>query len=151
MVFTFNDEGVLPKGIYEVTLGEFKKEFVYNERREAIFKGFCTLLDDLRAINCKTVYVDGSFVTDKEQPRDVDVCWDDNDDINWELLDSDYPIFFDMNPPREAQQLRYHADVFPANTYEGGSGLLFREFFQQNKETGNAKGIIKINIGHDKE
>ena len=149
MVIKFNDDDALIDGIHEMSLEDFKEKFVFNSRRGQIFKGFLILIDDLRAINCQTVYVDGSFVTLKEIPGDIDVCWDDGDDINWELLDSDYPIFFDLDPPREAQQLRYHADVFPANIYEGGSGKLFKDFFQQHKDTGNPKGIIKINIRYD--
>jgi len=151
MVLEFNNDGALPEGIHEMGLEDFKKQFVYNNRREQIFKGFLKLIKDLRAINCKTVFVDGSFVTLKELPGDIDVCWDDDDEINLDLLDSDYQIFFDMDPPRDAQQSRYHADVFPANTYEGGSGMMFKDFFQQHKDTGNAKGIIKIDIRYDKE
>lgn len=147
MNITFNAEGTLPEGVYEMSMEEFMRQFVYNEKRQIIFKGFLTLISDLKAIKCKAVYVDGSFVTIKEQPGDVDVCWEDDEDIDWDLLDSHYPIFLDMDPPRKAQQLRYCADVFPANIFEGGSGLLFKKFFQQNKETGNPKGIIKINIG----
>jgi len=146
MVLGFNNEGALPEGVHELSLEDFKLMFVYNNRRTQIFEGFLVLLKDLRAINCRVVYVDGSFVTSKEQPGDIDVCWEDDEEINWDLLDSNYPIFFDMNPPREAQQRRYHADVFPGSFYVGRSGILFKDFFQQHKETGNKKGIIKINI-----
>ncbi|PWK68268.1 hypothetical protein LX99_04792 [Mucilaginibacter oryzae] len=146
MVPVFNNEGVLPEGVHEASFEEFKERFVYNSRRSEIYAAFLILVNDLRAINCWVVYIDGSYVTDKELPGDIDVCWDDDDEIDWELLDTHYPIFFDLNPPRKAQQLRYRADVFPANIYEGNSGLLFKDFFQQNKETGNTKGIVKINI-----
>lgn len=146
MVPDFNDEGVLPEGEYDMSIGEFKAKFVYNNVRAAIFVGLLALIEDLRAIRCTTIYVDGSFVTDKDEPGDVDVCWEDTDDIDWDLLDAEYQILFDMEPPRDWQQYKYSADVFPANLPEGGSGKLFKDFFKTNKETDNPKGIIKINI-----
>ena len=38
--------------------------------------GLRLALDELKAAGCRTVYVDGSFVTDKEQPGDFDACWE---------------------------------------------------------------------------
>jgi len=146
MVPVFNNEGVLPEGVYEMSFTEFEERFVFNTRRKEIYAAFLILVKDLKAINCRAVYVDGSYVTAKELPKDIDVCWEDDEEIDWKLLDTKYPIFFDLDPPRKAQQLRYRADVFPANIYEGNSGKLFKDFFQQNKETGNLKGITKINI-----
>jgi predicted nucleotidyltransferase len=146
MVLVFNNEGVLPEGVHKMSLPGFKEKFVYNSRREEIYEAFLILIADLKAINCRAVYIDGSYVTSKELPGDIDVCWEDDDGIDWDLLDTQYPIFFDLNPPRKAQQLRYRADVFPANIYESNSGMMFKDFFQQNKETGNIKGIVKINI-----
>lgn len=94
MNITFNAEGTLPEGVYEMSMEEFMRQFVYNEKRQIIFKGFLTLISDLKAIKCKAVYVDGSFVTIKEQPGDVDVCWEDDEDIDWDLLDALIIRFF---------------------------------------------------------
>jgi hypothetical protein len=33
-------------------------------------------LNDLRDAGCKRVYLNGSFVTSKDEPGDFDACWD---------------------------------------------------------------------------
>jgi hypothetical protein len=146
MVLEFNEEGVLPEGEHKMSLEEFKDRFVFNQKRAVIFSGLKLLIKDLKSIGCKTIYVDGSYVTNKEEPNDVDVCWDDEGEIDWDLLISDFPILGDLEPPRLSQQRKYCADIFPANILHGSSGKLFKDFFKTNKETGNPKGIIKIAI-----
>jgi hypothetical protein len=151
MVPVFNKDGALPPGEHEVSLAEFEDAFVYNDRRREIFTGFLKLINDLRSINCRLVYVDGSYVTDKEEPGDIDVCWHEDEFIDWDRVGRELQILLDLDYPRDWQQLVYNADVFPANVLENDSKKLFKDFFQQHKETGNPKGIIKIKIGYDQE
>jgi len=151
MVPTFNKEGALPLGEHEISLAEFEQVFVYNERRREIFNKFLKLIDDLRTINCSLIYVDGSYVTDKEEPGDIDVCWHEDEFIDWDRLKKELLILLDLEYPRHWQQLVYSADVFPANVYDSNAKKLFKDFFQQHKETGNPKGIIKIKIGYDQK
>lgn len=146
MVPAFNNEGELPGGEHVCSMEEFKERFVYNGIREIIFGGLLKLTKDLIAIQCTMIYIGGSFVTDKNEPNDIDVCWEDNDGIDWGLLDSDFQIFFDLDPPRSWQHNEYFADVFPANIMEGSSGKLFKDFFKSNTETDNPKGVIKMRI-----
>lgn len=56
------------------------------------------------------------------------------------------PILFDLDYPRTRQKLIYKADIFPANLIETSSKKYFVDFFQEDKNTGLPKGIIKINI-----
>jgi len=42
---------------------------------------------------------------------------------------------------------KYRGDIFPAELPEGGSGKLFVDFFQTDKNTGEKKGIVAIKIG----
>ena len=46
------------------------------------------------------MYIDGSFVTVKLEPRDYDACWD-IDGVNVEALDS---VFLDFSKGRRAQK-----------------------------------------------
>ncbi|WP_439695773.1 DUF6932 family protein [Mucilaginibacter sp. AW1-7] len=146
MIPAFTNEGILPAGEHDTTLDDFRSRFVYNSVRAKIYAGFLVLINDLRDINCQVIYVDGSFVTDKEEPGDVDVCWSENANVDWDYIDSHHPIILDMDYPRNRQQHRYCADVFPAELTEGSSGYLFKDFFQFDKATNKPKGIIKINI-----
>jgi len=104
------------------------------------------LIDDLKTIGCPAVFIDGSFVTDKILPNDVDVCWDDRG-VDYDDVELKLPILSDLAPPRKRQQLLYNADVFPAFIDESGSKKRFIDFFQQTKDDENVKkGIIKIEI-----
>ncbi len=54
------------------------------------------------------------------------------------------PVFFDMADGRAAQKARFGDELFP-NVVEAGSGLVFAEFFQNERDTGR-KGIVVIVI-----
>jgi len=99
-------------------------------------------LDLLRAAGCKHVYVDGSFVTSKERPNDIDVCWD----VHGVDVRNLEPVFLDFSNQRAAQKARFMSEFFPADLPEGVSGRTFLEFFQIEKNTGNAKGIILLDL-----
>jgi len=73
-------------------------------------------------------------------PNDIDVCWDIYG-VNADALDA---VFFDFDNGRAAQKARFGAEFFPAQVPEGLTGKTFLEFFQVDKNTGQAKGIIEL-------
>ncbi|MEJ0070734.1 MAG: hypothetical protein WDO24_20650 [Pseudomonadota bacterium] len=94
----------------------------------------------LKQAGCKTLYVDGSFVTDKKVPKDWDGCFDASG-VDWLLMD---PIV--ANPSNQpAIQAKYRANLFRADSVEASIGLTFRQFFQQDRQ-GNPKGIIALDL-----
>ena len=72
------------------------------------------------------------------EPGDFDACWD-ADGVDLEKLD---PIFFDFADGRAAQKARFGGELFP-NVVESGSGLVFADFFQNERDTGR-KGIVML-------
>jgi hypothetical protein len=145
MLPPFTKEGYLPPGIYEIDLDELQERFAYTIWRKELFKNLVRLINDLKSINCKAIYVDGSFVTNKRIPGDMDICWD-NTNLDYDEVEAIMPILFDFTDMRRNQQLIYKADIFPAFEFEGSSGVYFIDFFQKDKATNNPKGIIKIII-----
>jgi hypothetical protein len=133
--------GVLPPGIHMATWDEIVARFGDSTHREELLGGLRAALEDLRAAGCELVYLDGSFVTDKEVPNDFDLCWE-MAGVNVALLK---PVLRDVSPPRAAQQARYRGDILP-NVTERSSGAPFVDFFQRDKVTGGTKGIIAINL-----
>lgn len=145
--------GLIVPGEHKLTLEEFEKAFVYNIRRREIFNGFLKLIDIFREIKCTHIYADGSYVTQKTYPGDIDICWHMHEDIDKrkEQLEKLYSIcrpLFDLSKKenREFIQNEFYADVFPANSTEGTSGQMFKTFFQKDKHTGEPKGIIIIDL-----
>lgn len=142
MIPAFTAYGLLPQGIHQATLEELLERFGGNERREQLLTGLTEALRLLRAAGCRRVYINGSFVTSKESPNDIDVCWD----IQGVDVDALDPVFFDFDNGRAAQKARFGAEFFPAQVPEGITGRAFLDFFQVDRQTGEPKGIIEIEL-----
>lgn len=142
MIPQFTAAGLLPRGVHAATLEEVFERFGGNERRDQLLTGLVEALRLLQAAGCRRVYVNGSFVTAKELPNDIDACWDiQGVDVN--ALD---PVFFEFENGRAAQKARFGAEFFPAQLPEGITGRAFLDFFQVDKQTGEPKGIIEIEL-----
>jgi hypothetical protein len=99
-------------------------------------------LDSLKAAGCQTAYVDGSFVTGKEVPRDFDACWD-TAGVDATALD---PVLLIFSSQRAAQKAKFGGELFPASIAADPQGQTFLEFFQIDKDSGRAKGIIGLDL-----
>ena len=82
-------------------------------------------------------------MTSKDIPNDYDACWEE-DGVDPALLD---PVLLTFDPGRATQKAKYAGELFPASVIADAGGLSFLEFFQTDKDTGNPKGIIAIDLG----
>ena len=138
MIPKFESTGLLPKGVHRADWEQVVKRFGRNGQRRQLLKGLQEALDSLRRAGCRRVYLDGSFVTSKKSPNDIDLCWD-VDGVDPMLLDS---VFFDFENGRAAQKARFGAEFFPAQAPQRLKTFL--DFFQIDKDTGKPKGIIEL-------
>ncbi len=73
MIPAFNNEGYLPAGIHPASLEEIAKRFGQeSELRHVQMESLRWLVDLARRVGAKRIVVNGSFVTDKLEPNDVD-------------------------------------------------------------------------------
>jgi len=73
MIPPFNDDGYLPPGIHPASLEEVAARFgSESELRRVQMESLKWLLGLARRAGVRRVVVDGSFVTDKLEPNDVD-------------------------------------------------------------------------------
>lgn len=135
MLPKLNAVGELPPGVHETTLDEVEEVFANTTRRRALFEGLRRAMENLRTGGVRRVYIDGSFVTDKVEPNDIDGCWELNDEVDTDILD---PVFLDFSNHRQAMNAKYRVDFFIAE-------LAFLEFFQRNRND-EPKGILMIDI-----
>jgi len=142
MMPAFDHTGKLPSGIHRVTWKELVSRLGFTPRRVRLLTGLRTALTLLKQAGCRTVYIDGSFVTTKAEPGDFDACWAVAE-VNSDELD---PVFFDFSRARAAQKTRFLGEFFPADLPEGLTGKTFLEFFQIDKETGMPKGILMLDL-----
>jgi hypothetical protein len=138
----FDERGNLPPGVHKVDWDELETRFNGSPRRIELLAGLREALVALRDAGCRTAYVDGSFVTAKEEPGDFDACWDAVG-VDFDALD---PALLAVGHPRTAQKERFRGELFPAQAVaDSGSGALFLDFFQRDRN-GESKGIIQINL-----
>lgn len=133
--------GRLPDGEYEVQWQEVVERFGWNPRRRQLLDGLAEAIELLAAAGCRRVWLNGSFVTTKDEPGDFDACWDPAG-VDLDVLD---PVLMDFSAGRAAQKARFGGELLP-NVTEAGSGLRFSEFFRNERDTGR-KGIIVLQIG----
>ena len=73
MIPPFNDDGYLPAGIHVATMGEVAARFGQeSELRRAQMQSLGWLIDAARRAGVQRLILDGSFVTEKLEPNDVD-------------------------------------------------------------------------------
>jgi hypothetical protein len=131
---------LLPPGIHDASWSEIEARYGGTARRLMLLRGLKTGLDHLFGLGCPQVFLDGSFVTAKPEPGDYEVVWDAR------YVDPTYldPIFLDFNMGTLPQKQKYLGEYFPSTFIEANSGKPFVEFFQNDTESGQRKGIIRL-------
>ena len=142
MIPSFDERGNLPPGIHPATWDEIVERYAITEHRAALLDGFGEAVASLTAAGCARVYLDGSFVTDKEAPGDFDACWEAGG-VDPDLLD---PVLLDFSDRRAAQKARYGGELFPAQVAAEPGGTVFLEYFQRDRQTGEPKGIVALDL-----
>ncbi len=132
---------VLPVGIHWADLAEIKSRFATNAHRKWLFEGLELVVAALQAADCQTVYFDGSFVTAKPNPGDFDGCWDPVGVVRSKLD----PVLLDFKNKRAAQKAKFRGEMF-ISTSNSGPGGTFLDFFQVEKSTRKAKGIVGVRL-----
>ena len=142
---TFQDDGNLPPGIHPAYWVEFRTRYGGNGHRKRLLSGLLKALKALRSAGCTLVFLDGSFVSAKPIPNDYDGAWSIAGVDLLRLRDSE-PVFFDFRSHRAAQKAKFLGELFPAEMQEGASGKPFLSFFQIDKDSGAAKGVVSIDL-----
>lgn len=141
-----NEDGLLPAGVHDCTLEEIGAcfgRFVVSERRMRLFAKLRELIEEERRAGLAVaVIVDGSFVTDKPEPGDIDLVI---------VLPSAYnratevpPFLYNATSARVLRR-RYSFDVFVLDEAEPDYGAKL-DFFQRVKLSTARKGVLRIKL-----
>ena len=145
MIPPFNESGCLPEGIYDCTIEEAAERFGGFQgisQRPHLWDRFIEFMREADA--CKlvdAVPVDGSFVTTKADPNDIDLVLvvPANHDYSADFQPSEYNL---LSKRRVHRRFGFDLLVARADSQE------FRRyvgFFQQVRlEPGQKKGILRI-------
>lgn len=178
----FTVDGVLPPGDYGMTLDELEESIlvlgpgqpkdhpVWDAAwRHELVKNLRVMVGQLQKVGISEIFIDGSFVEDKDHPNDIDgyfVCdplrfasGQLEHDLN--LIDPAKCWTWDHKTRKayrgypKLQLPMWHAyrvELYPhytglmAGIDAHGNALEFPAWFRQRRTNGQAKGIIKINL-----
>ncbi len=139
----FEANGPLPAGVHWATWDDLVDRIGTNPWREHLLTGFRAALEEMKAAGWGTVYLDGSIVASKDLPNDYDDCWQEVG-VNPEILD---PVLLTFAPGRATQKSKCRGELFPASITADRERLSFLDFFQTDKDTGQARGFVAIDLG----
>lgn len=146
MIPECDSSGNLPPGIHCATWAELEVRFGTDAHRKRLLAGLKLALQSLKIAGCETAFVDGSFVSQSDFPADFDVCWDMTH-VDLPTLYAAEPVLFDFRNRRAAQKAKFSGELFPAQQPANSLGQTFLDFFQQDKNTGQPKGIVAVDLG----
>lgn len=133
--------GYLPPGVHPAIWSEVAPRFAVNSHRNRLVTGLYGALKNLAGAGCRSVLLDGSFVTERALPRDYDGAWEPRG-VDPDKLD---PVLLDFTNARAAMKAKYGGELFPASA-AAAPGTLYRDFFLKDRN-GLSKGIVEIDLG----
>lgn len=143
MIPEFDENGNLPPGVYWTEWEEFKERFGTTPVRSRMIEGLQMAMEQLKAAGCRTIYINGSFITSKLTPQDFDACWD-REEVDMKYLKTHAPRLINY-ADRAAQKAFYRGEIFPSDQPVGSYDITSYELFQRDRER-NPKGIIAIDL-----
>lgn len=143
MIPEFDSNGNLPPGVHFCTWEEFVERFGTTELRLRFIRGLKIAMEQLWKAGCRTIYINGSFVTSKEDPNDFDACWD-SEEVDMNYLRINAPRLLNTFD-RQAQKAKYKGEIFRSDELVGDLGVNSFELFQRDRDL-KKKGIIAIDL-----
>lgn len=141
----FIAQGTLPQGLHDSTLEEIEDrfgEFNGSDVRVRLFQRLRLFLQEVRFWgNADEVLIDGSFVTDKQRPTDIDIILVYRGDFD--LASEVQPQEYNLINRKRAKRV-YGFDIFAvaANSPEREKWV---SYFSQDTRTGlQGKGLLRI-------
>ena len=138
MALNFNSKGHLHETI-TLTYEELEQHLATTPKRMELLKNVLPYFRIFHSCGCKTVYIGGSFVSKKNRPEDIDVCFDLSG-VDKAKIRKVFPQFYDIN-----QRGRIRRDqMVHIFTLEKGNTELF-DFLNTDRDD-NLKGLVKIDL-----
>lgn len=141
MIPSFDPRGSLQPGVHETTMAEIEGRLAFNEHRRRLAAGLKLADANLEAAGARRIWIDGSFVTNKPEPADIDGCWNPVG-VDPDLLDL---VLLDFKDFRAAMKKKCGVDFFP-NVIEATGGKVFYRFFQYDRDQAQ-RGFLLLKLG----
>jgi predicted nucleotidyltransferase len=143
MLPTFNEHGFLPEGVWDCQIDEFISRFAVftvSDGRIRLFAKLKELLADLSKIEyiCEII-IDGSYVTAKNEPNDIDIIIS----LEEKFTETEPPFWIINTLDSTKLGRKYRFDVkiviFESETY-----FEYLDFFQNVRQSKVRKGVVRL-------
>jgi hypothetical protein len=138
MTLDFNSQGFLHRTI-ALSYEEFRFHFGTNPRRIEQIDNASRYFYIFSLCGCTSVYIDGSFISKKEHPEDIDLCFDLTD-VDPKKLERLFPQFFNLN-----QMGKIRRDFLCHIFHFSVSDMSLFELLQYDRDD-NFKGFVELNL-----
>jgi hypothetical protein len=142
-----NDEGLLPCGIHDCTMEEIHEifgRFMSCDRRPKLMAKLSQYVEHVKESGvAKYLIIDGSFVTSKEEPGDIDILMvlDESTDLASGIV---VPPFVYNAQAKKYVKKEYGFDFFVGFENDDSSTKII-DFFRRVKEKPDSeKGILRL-------
>ncbi|WP_231636772.1 MULTISPECIES: DUF6932 family protein [Planktothricoides] len=132
MIPEFDENGNLPPGVHFCEWEEFVDRFGTTDLRLRLMRGLQMAMQQLKAAGCRTIYINGSFVTSKSDPGDFDACWD-REDVDIDYLRREAPQLLKYYD-RSGQKAKYKGELFASDQPVGNYGKNSFDLFQEDRK-----------------
>ena len=136
MLPEFNNHGFLPEGVHSATLDEFQQRFGFNRWRQQLLQNLDELINVASRAGAVRIIIDGSFVTDKETPGDIDAVLIVSDDFDAHTQDAQMLA---------QAKTRFNTHLFIEREQNQERINLWLEFFGHDRYT-IPKGLVEIRL-----
>lgn len=154
-------QAIWEPGLHDISMDTLSEmcvlAFPGNERRKWLYDRLSVYLDQLAKVGVRfEVWVDGSFITSKEIPSDIDiVLWCNGREVD-SLPPESQDILISLVGQRHIVKLRYGLDVYietlDTSTSDGVNARgYWRGMYCFVKETEAPKGVPRLAIGVENE
>jgi hypothetical protein len=135
--------GNLPVGDHEASWDEMSTVLGFTFRRRELLVDLHAVLRDLSIRGVRKVWIDGSFVTMKERPKDVDVVY-------LPPFGADPTTWGTLAPQNRAVLAKARrVDLWPYPSPQprlGKPAITIRDFFAEDRD-GIVKGLVTLDLG----
>ena len=148
-ILEFDKRGYLqPSEAIELVLSDFKDTFVVNTRREHLFDAYLNFMEVLKSNHVNYLYqwINGSFVSKKLYPKDIDLVIFLDKDTYEKQIDTLRALKYNVRPEVDAYFVKvYPKDSDDFNIYTQSDILTWHHLFAKDRNNA-AKGYVQINF-----
>ena len=135
---------MLPEGLYDTAIEEIRTTMGFTRRRLELIDGLVRYLDAWDRQNLlECTIIDGSFVTDKPEPGDIDILLVPTTEG---LRSMEYAnLVLELCLNRDETKERYGCEAFPVLGSDSQNYREWYTFFSTDRH-GNKRGLLRVNL-----